>query len=135
MKLRGVIILGSLLVAVAWEGTASAGICCRFEHSIEGAFVSESADSYLLVRRVGKNLQVRGFDPRSAWSGVCVGGGSSEWTCHAEVNADGGVVRAVTSTLSFDSGEDQLTEAWSVISDGDADSTKTIWNRLVRRSR
>lgn len=135
MKMCGVIILGSLLVAVGGGGTASAGICCHLETRIDGAYASESGDSYLLVRRVGENLQVRGFDPRSSWSGVCVGGSSSKWTCHAEVHADDGAVRAVTSTLLFDPEQDRLTETWAVTSDSEGPSATTNWNRLVPRER
>lgn len=134
MTARACILTGSLLVAIGWGGLASATLI-RAEPIPEGAFEAEDAGSYLLVRRVGKNLQLRGFDPRSSWSGVCVGGSSSKWTCHAEVHADDGAVRAVTSTLSLDPNQDGLIEAWAVTSDDEADSATTNWNRLVRRAR
>lgn len=134
MTARACILTGSLLVAIGWGGLASATLI-RAEPIPEGAFEAEDAGSYLLVRRVGKNLQLRGFDPRSSWSGVCVLGGNSGWTCHAEVHADDGAVRAVTSTLLFDPEQDRLTETWAVTSDSEGPSATTNWNRLVPRER
>lgn len=119
------------MFAIGWGGAVSAAICCRFEPEVNGAYISESADSYLLVRLVGKNLQFRGFGPRSSWSGVCAADDNSDWTCHAEMQSEGGTFQAVTSTLSFDLGEDRLIETWGVTSARDADSTTTNWNRLV----
>jgi hypothetical protein len=115
----------ALVLALAWAAPAAAGgpVTVRPQ---EGAYGSREGNAYLLLRKVGRFLQVRGFDQASAWTGMCALRAVNEWSCQLEVTAEDSV-HPVASVMTIK--DDALEETWRLPA-SDTDAT-THWLRLV----
>lgn len=115
----------ALVLALAWAAPAAASLVV-IELPREGAYGANEGHAYLLVRKVGDYLQVRGFDQASAWTGMCAVRAVNEWSCQLEV-ASKDSVHPVASVMTIK--DDALVETWRLPA-SDTDGT-TRWLRLV----